>query len=221
MVPHGVCSSFLWWIIGIACLTSVVFLVVFCLEDLDWNGGSIEIQDPQDSNSACICGPLCFHIWYAPWPHWKGKFMLNWTPTFQEPLQHWVYFVSLGIRSVGRTDAEAETPIFWPSDVKNLLIWKDPNSGKDWRQEEKGMTEDEMVGWHHNSMDLSLSKLWELVMDRDGMLQFMGSQRVRQLTELNWSEGLSSVLCYPVCSELFLGKIGLVPSNTCSHSLLF
>ena len=47
------------------------------------------------------------------------------------------------------------------------------------------MTEDEMVGWHHNSMDLSLSKLRELMMDTDGMLQFMGSQRVRQLTELN------------------------------------
>ena len=45
--------------------------------------------------------------------------------------------------------AEAETPIFWPPDVKSWLIWKDPNTGKDWRQEEKGMTEDEMVGWHH------------------------------------------------------------------------
>ena len=50
---------------------------------------------------------------------------------------------------VGRTDAEAETPIFWPPDVKNWLIWKDPDAGKDWRQEEKGMTEDETVGWHH------------------------------------------------------------------------
>ena len=50
---------------------------------------------------------------------------------------------------IGRIDAEAETPIFWPPDVKNWLIWKDPDAGKDWRQEEKGMTEDEMVGWHH------------------------------------------------------------------------
>ena len=49
----------------------------------------------------------------------------------------------------GRTDAEAETPILWPSDVKNWLIWKDPDAGKDWGQEEKGTTEDEMVGWHH------------------------------------------------------------------------
>ena len=49
---------------------------------------------------------------------------------------------------IGRTDAEAETPIPWPPD-KNWLIWKYPDAGKDWRQEEKGMTEDETVGWHH------------------------------------------------------------------------
>ena len=49
---------------------------------------------------------------------------------------------------IGRTDAEAEAPIFWSPDVKNWLIWKDPDVGKDWRQE-KGTTEDEMVGWHH------------------------------------------------------------------------
>ena len=50
---------------------------------------------------------------------------------------------------IGRTDAEAETPIFRPPDAKNWLIWKDLNAGKDWRWEEKGMTEGEMVGWHH------------------------------------------------------------------------
>ena len=49
---------------------------------------------------------------------------------------------------IGRTDAEAKTPIFWPPDAKNWLIWKDPDAGKDWREEEKGTTEDEMVGWH-------------------------------------------------------------------------
>ena len=47
------------------------------------------------------------------------------------------------------TDAEAEAPILWPHDVKNWLIGKDHDAGKNWRQEEKGMTEDEMVGWHH------------------------------------------------------------------------
>ena len=50
---------------------------------------------------------------------------------------------------IGRTDAEAETPILWPPDAKNWLIGKDPDAGKDWRREEKGTTEDEMVGWHH------------------------------------------------------------------------
>ena len=51
--------------------------------------------------------------------------------------------------SIGRTDVEAETPILWPPDVKSWLIWKDPDAGKDWGQEEKGMIEDELVGWHH------------------------------------------------------------------------
>ena len=50
---------------------------------------------------------------------------------------------------IGRTDAEAEAPILWPPDVKDWLIGKDPDTGKNWGQEEKGMTEDEMVGWHH------------------------------------------------------------------------
>ena len=50
---------------------------------------------------------------------------------------------------IGRTDAEAEAPILWPPDIKNWFIGKDPDAGKDWGQEEKGMTEDEMVGWHH------------------------------------------------------------------------
>ena len=50
---------------------------------------------------------------------------------------------------IGRTDAEAEAPILWPPDMKGQPIWKDPDAGKDWRQEEKGMIEDEVVGWHH------------------------------------------------------------------------
>ena len=51
--------------------------------------------------------------------------------------------------SIGKTDVEAESPILWLLDVKSRLIWKDPDAGKDWRQEEKGKAEDEMVGWHH------------------------------------------------------------------------
>ena len=50
---------------------------------------------------------------------------------------------------IGRTDAEAEAPILWPPDVKNWLIGRDPDAGKDWEQEKKGVTEDYMIGWHH------------------------------------------------------------------------
>ena len=66
---------------------------------------------------------------------------------------------------IGRMDAEV--PILWPPDVKGQLIGKDPDAGKDWGQGEKGVTEDEMVGWHHDSIDTSLSKLWEMVKDRE------------------------------------------------------
>ena len=55
--------------------------------------------------------------------------------------QSWIF--------IGRIDAEADTPMLWPHDTKNWLIGKDPDAGKDWRWEEKGMTEDEMVEWHH------------------------------------------------------------------------
>ena len=61
-------------------------------------------------------------------------------PVHPKGNQSWIF--------IERTDAEAEIPILWPPDAKNWLIWKDPDAGKDGRQEEKGMTEDEMVGWH-------------------------------------------------------------------------
>ena len=80
-------------------------------------------------------------------------------------------------------------PILWPPDVKNWLIWKDPDAGKDWRWEEKEMIENEMVGWLPDSTDMSLGRLRELVMDRrPGMLWSVGSQRVGYdwATELNW-----------------------------------
>ena len=102
-------------------------------------------------------------------------------PVHPKGNQSWIF--------IGRTDAEAETPIVWPPHSKNWLIWKDPNAGEDWRQEEKGMTEDEMAGWHHQlnghefewtpgvgdgQGGLECSSLWDL--------------RVRHswTTELNW-----------------------------------
>ena len=93
---------------------------------------------------------------------------------------------------IGRTEAEAETPMLWPHDAKNWLIGKDPDAGKDWRWKEKGMTEDEMVGWHHwlngHEFEQTLG-----VGDGHGSLACCspwGSQRVRDNwgTELNWSK---------------------------------
>ena len=101
------------------------------------------------------------HVWM-----WELDYKENWAPknwcfwtvvlekTLQSPLdckeiqevhpkgnQSWIF--------IGRTDAEAETPILWPPGAKNWLIGKDPDAGKDWRRKEKGTTEAEMVGWHH------------------------------------------------------------------------
>ena len=101
------------------------------------------------------------HVWMWVLDHkesWAPKNWCFWTvvleKTVESPLdckeikpvsskgnQSWIFN--------GRTDAEAKTPILWPPDVKNWLIWKDPDVGKDWKQEEKRMTEDELVGWHH------------------------------------------------------------------------
>ena len=99
--------------------------------------------------------------------------------------------------SSGRTDAEAETPNLWLPDVKNWLIWKDPDAGKDWRQEEKGTSEDEMVRWHHwlNGHEF----WWALeVSDGQGGLACCSPWCRKELdmteqlnwNELNWNETL-------------------------------
>ena len=76
----------------------------------------------------------------------------------QKGNQPWIF--------IGRADGEAEALILRPPDAMSWLIRKDIDAGKDWRWE-KGVTEDEMVGWHHDSMDMSLSKLWGMVKDRE------------------------------------------------------
>ena len=68
---------------------------------------------------------------------------------------------------IGRTDAEAEAPILWPPDAKNWLIGRDPDARKDWRQEEKGTTEEEMVGWHHWLNGHEFEQFQEMVKDRE------------------------------------------------------
>ena len=88
----------------------------------------------------------------------------------------------------GRNDAKAETPVLWPPHAKTWLIGKDSDAGRDWGQEEKRATEDEMAGWHHwlDGRESEWTPGWT---GRPGVLRFMGSQRVGHdwVTELNWT----------------------------------
>jgi len=96
--------------------------------------------------------------------------------------QSWIF--------IGRTDAEIETPILWPLNAKNWLIWKDPAAGKDWRQGKKGMTEDKMVGWHH-WLDRRECEQPPGVGDRQGGLACCspwGRKEFDTTEQLNWTE---------------------------------
>ena len=98
-------------------------------------------------------------------------------PVHSEGDQSWVF--------IGRTDAEAETPILWPPHAKSWLIGKDSDAGKDWGQEEKGTTEDEMVGWHHQLDRYEFE--WTLgVGDRQGGLACCDSWGLKESDTTEW-----------------------------------
>ena len=142
------------------------------------------------------------HVWMWELDHkesWVPKNWCFWTVVLEKTLESPLDFKEIqpvnpkGNQSwlfIGRTDAEAETPILWPPDAKNWLIGKDPNAGKGWGQEEKGTTEDEMVGWHlwlDGWVWVNSGSWWWT--EKPGVLQPLGLQRVGYdwMTELNWT----------------------------------
>ena len=101
-------------------------------------------------------------------------------PVHPEEDQCWV--------SIGRTDVEAETPVLWPPNSKSWLIWKDPDVGKGWGQEEKGTTEDEWLDGIPDSMDMGLGGRWELVMDREAWHAVVHWLEKSQTRLSDWTE---------------------------------
>ena len=114
-------------------------------------------------------------------------------PVHPKGNQSWIF--------TGRTDAETETPVLWPPDMKDWLIGKDPDNGKDWRQEEKGMKEDEMVGWHHWLDGHEFEQAPELVMDREAWRAVVYGVSKSQTRLSDWTkliciaQGTHSMLC--------------------------
>jgi len=144
------------------------------------------------------------HVWIWELDHkesWALKNWCFWTVVLEKTLE------SLGLKDIkpvnpkgnkswifiGRTDAEAQTPILWPSDAKNWLIWKDSNARKDWRRE-KGMKEDEMVRWHHQ---LNGHEFEQTLGAHDGQRGLAScspwshKESDDWATELNWTEFLT------------------------------
>ena len=147
------------------------------------------------------------HVWMWELEYkesWVPKNWCFWTVVLEKTLQSPLYYNEIqtvhpkGNQSwvfTGRTDVEAETPILWPPDVKSWPIRKDPDAGKDWGQEEKGTTEDEMVGWHHRLNGRGFG--WTPGFGGQGGLACCGSWGLKEsdTTErLNWTDGTYEVL---------------------------
>ena len=124
---------------------------------------------------------------------WAPKYWCFWTVVLEKALRvPWTarrsnqsILKDISPVFIGRTDVEAETPILWPPDAKSWLIGKDPDVGKDWGQEEKGMTENEMVGWHHR-LNIHGFRWTPGVGDGQGGLACCGSWGLKELDTIEW-----------------------------------
>ena len=128
---------------------------------------------------------------------WGPKNWCFWTVVLEKTLKSLLNFKEIqpvhpkGNQSwicIGRTDAEA--PILWTTDVKNWLIWKDPDAGKDWKQVKKGMTEGEMFGWHHWLNGLESEKALGVSDGQGGLVccSLLGGKDLAMTEQLNWTE---------------------------------
>ena len=134
-----------------------------------------------------------FELWC-----WGRLLRVPWTED-----QSWVF--------IGRTDVEGETLILWPPDVKSWLIWKDPDAGKDWGQEPKGTTEDEMVGWHHRLNGHGFE--WtQGVGDGQGGLACCDSWGCKESDTTEWLNWTELILSCSIVSD-FLKPHGLYPTR--------
>ena len=172
------------------------------------------------------------HVWMWELDHKKSWALKNWCfwtvvmeKTLESPLNckevkpfnpkgnySWIF--------IGRTDAEAEAPIFWLPDAKNWLLRKDPDAGNDWRQEKKGTMEDEMVGWHHQ-LDGHGFEQAPRVGQGHGSLACcsLWGRKESDTTEwLNWSEFL---LRLGICESVVFGWMALSEMVTLSLSSLW
>ena len=169
-------------------------------EKYDQHGQNIKKQRHYFANKGLSSQGYRFsssHIWMWELDYKESWVLKNWCvwtvvleKTLESPLgckeiqpvhskggQSWIF--------IGKTDAEAETPIIWPPDAKNWLIWKDADAGKDWRWEKKGMTEDEVIEWHHQVNGYE----FELTLGiRDGRCSAVHGVTKSQTRASNWTE---------------------------------
>ena len=172
-----------------------------CQSNLD---SILKSRDTTLLTKVCLVKAMVFPVVMYELGHkesWVPKNWCFWTvvlkKTLESPLdskkmkpvhpkgdQSWVF--------IGRTDVEAETPVLWPLDAKNWLIWKDPDAGKDWRKEEKGMTEDVMAWWHHRCDGHEFEQAVG-VGDGQGSLVYCspwGCKELGTTEQLNWTESV-------------------------------